>query len=507
VTPVVQATDVVRVHATRNGRAAALQGLTLDVAEGEILVVFGPSGSGKTSLLRILAALDAPSAGRVRVRGTDLRLLRGRRRELFRAANIGYADQHYSRLLAPELRARDVVEVPLALRGEAPRARAARADELLERVGLADRADAFPSELSGGEQQRVALCAAVAGHPPLLLADEPTGELDARNAGIVYELIGELVRSHGGSAVIVSHDPGAAEIADRIVQIRDGRISAETLPGGDESLVVSEGGWLRVPEELRARVQLGPRARPDATDGAVRLSPAVEASPAAPSAEPAAERKRPASSGSVAEVRAVERRFTRADAPVLQRLTTSFPAGRLTAISGPSGSGKTTLLHLLAGLDLPTNGEVIVLGEQLSGLDRAARAEFRRRNLALVAQDPPLVPFLTARENVELGLRLRGASDGPALDALAAVGVRALADERLSRLSMGERQRVAIARAIAAEPALLLADEPTARLDQANAAAFGELLTQLVDERGLTVVFSTHDAVLLTIADDVVRLA
>ena len=505
-TPTVEASDLVRVHATRAGRAAALQGLTLDVADGEVVVVYGPSGSGKTTLLRILAGLDAPSAGRVRVLGIDLRLLRGRRREVFRAEKIGYADQHYSRLLAPELRTREVVELPLALRGDGRRARSARSAELLDHVGLGDRADAYPGELSGGEQQRVALCAAVAARPPLLLADEPTGELDARNAEVVYELIGDLVRSHGGTAVIVSHDPAASEIADRVVQIRDGRISAETLRGHDESLVVSEGGWLRVPEELRARVQLGPRARPGALDGRVTLAPTVAARAAEEPSTPPVDRPRAAGGEPVAELHGVERRFGTRNAPALDNVTASFAERRLTAVSGPSGSGKTTLLHLLAALDLPTRGDVVVLGERISDLDRAARAEFRRRHLALVAQDPPLVPFLTALENVELGLRLRGATERDALEALDAVGIRALAEERLSRLSMGERQRVAIARAVAAEPQLLLADEPTARLDQANAAAFGELLTRLVDERGLTVVFSTHDAVLLTIADDVVQL-
>jgi ABC-type lipoprotein export system ATPase subunit len=507
VTPTVEASDLVRVHATRAGRAAALQGLTLDVADGEVVVVYGPSGSGKTTLLRILAGLDAPSAGRVRVLGIDLRLLRGRRRELFRADKIGYADQHYSRLLAPELRAREVVELPLALRGDGRRARSARSAELLDHVGLGDRAEAYPGELSGGEQQRVALCAAVAARPPLLLADEPTGELDARNAEVVYELIGDLVRSDGGTAVIVSHDPAASEIADRVVQIRDGRISAETLRGDDESLVVSEGGWLRVPEELRARVRLGPRARPGALDGRVTLAPAAASrAPVEEPSTPPAERARAADRGAVAELHGVERRFGTRNAPALDNVTASFPERRLTAVSGPSGSGKTTLLHLLAGLDLPTRGDVDVLGVRISDLDRAARAEFRRKHLALVAQDPPLVPFLTALENVELGLRLRGATERDALEALDAVGIRGLAEERLSRLSMGERQRVAIGRAVAAEPQLLLADEPTARLDQANASAFGELLTRLVDERGLTVVFSTHDAVLLTIADDVVQL-
>ena len=211
-TPAVEARDLFRVYDTRHGSAAALQGLSLEIAEGEIVVVFGPSGSGKTTLLRIVGALDAPSAGLVRVHGVDLRRLRGRARDRFRADVIGYVDQHYSRLLAPELTARQIVELPLALRGDGPAARRRRALELFERVGLADRADAPPSELSGGEQQRVALCAALVRSPRLILADEPTGELDAATAHGVYTLIHQLAREHGSAAQI-----GRASCRDRVL--------------------------------------------------------------------------------------------------------------------------------------------------------------------------------------------------------------------------------------------------------------------------------------------------
>jgi putative ABC transport system ATP-binding protein len=353
----------------------------------------------------------------------------------------------------------------------------------------------------------------MAHRPPLLLADEPTGELDATTAAGIYGLIGELVRDHRGTAVIVSHDPGSTTIADRVVQLRDGRISAETLAGGEESIVVGRAGWLRVPEELLARSLIRARARPAVVDGRLTLTSADEPVPTEPGAMPSApaRRTRPLDHGAVAELRAVERRFGGESGPAaLEDITARFSSQRLTAISGPSGSGKTTLLHLLAGLDLPTRGEVLVLDTVISRLDRASRAAFRRNRIALVAQDPPLVPFLTAEENVELALNVRGGSPDEvgrrSSDALAAVGLGGLAEQRVDRLSMGERQRVAIARAVSSEPKLLLADEPTARLDQANAAAFGELLTHLVDALGLSVIFSTHDAVLLNVADEVFEL-
>jgi putative ABC transport system ATP-binding protein len=175
-------------------------------------------------------------------------------------------------------------------------------------------------------------------------------------------------------------------------------------------------------------------------------------------------------------------------------------------VTGPSGSGKSTLLNLLAGLELPSDGEVVVLGEVVSSLDRAARAELRRTRLGVIAQDTNLVPFLTARENVELTLAARGSANGNADAALSSVGLAELAGQRVARLSMGERQRVAIARAVAAGPGLLLADEPTARLDASNAVEIGALLSRLVDERGTTIVCATHDPLVIEHADEELEL-
>ena len=179
----------------------------------------------------------------------------------------------------------------------------------------------------------------------------------------------------------------------------------------------------------------------------------------------------------VVEVRGIAKRF--GESTVFDGLDAVFEAGVLTAVTGPSGSGKTTLLRLLAGLELPDDGEVLALGTSLTGLDREARAAFRREHVALVRQEVGLVPFLGARENVELGLAIRGveeASRDRALEALDAVGLTERAEQRVQRLSAGERGRVAIARALAARPALLLADEPSSRLDQANALTVATLL-------------------------------
>ena len=508
----VEVRDLFRVYSTPEGHAAALQGLTLSVQEHEVLVVLGPSGSGKSTLLRVLAGLERPSAGSAQVFGADLGRLSSGRLADYRSRTIGYVEQHYSRSLDPDLTARELVGVQLGLAGVERSERARRADELLERVGLADKRQARPAELSGGEQQRVAVSAALAHRPRLLLADEPTGELDAVSAGLVYEVIGELAREHGCTTVVVSHDVESTAIADRTVRVRDGRVSEEAERGDGETLVVARGGWLRLPEDLLVRARIGGRARATLGDGGIVVSPAGEAAEAhrADGAAPIVPAKENASV--VAEVHGVGKRYgegSRATV-VLDGLDAAFASGSFTALTGPSGSGKTTLLHLLAGLSDPSEGSVSVLGRPLSELDREERAALRRGPIAVIGQDPGLTPFLSARETVEVALALRELDADEArqraLDALAAVGLTERAEQRVGRLSAGERQRVAIARALAADARLLLADEPTARLDEANALAVGALFSRVVRESGAAVVCASHDPLVVAEADDVVRL-
>ena len=508
-TALVRLEDVFRVYPSPDGGVAALQGISLAVERGELCVVLGPSGSGKSTLLRLVAGFDRPSAGTVRVDGVDVGALRSGQAARFRSRSIGYADQHYWRALAGELTARELVGVQLGLAGEPAARRDARADELLERVGLAARRDAHPRELSGGEQQRIALCAALAGRPALLIADEPTGELDAATAREVLALIAELVCEEGGTALVVSHDPASAEHADRVVHVRDGRVSDERLAGapGDGAIVVGRGGWLRLPEDVLRAAAIDRRAVVELRGAEVVLRPAearvARTRPPAEAREPAtrAARARPP----VVEARGLTKRF--GTATPIDRLDAAFAPGRLTVVTGPSGSGKTTLLLLLAGLELPDEGDVLLHGVSLAGLDRAGRAEARRTSLAFVGQTAGLAPFLGARENVELALELRGLPLEHAGSALEAVGLAEHAERPVSQLSAGQRERVALARAVAVRPAVIAADEPTARLDGANAIALGALLADVARTTGATVICATHDPLLIEQADAELSLA
>jgi ABC-type lipoprotein export system ATPase subunit len=504
VSALVELRDLFRVYPSVDGGVAALQGLTLTIERGELCVVLGPSGSGKSTLLRIVGGFDRPSAGSAHVAGVDVGSLSGWGAARFRSRSIGYADQHYWRALAGEQTARELVGVQLGLAGVGRDRREARADELLERVRLGGRRNAHPRELSGGEQQRIALCAAVAARPQLLIADEPTGELDAATAQEVLALIAELVHEEGSTALVVSHDPASAERADRVVHVRDGRISDEQLAGdASGAIVVGKGGWLRLPEDVLRAAGIAGHATVSLRGRTIVVEPMrarVETAEAPGAARDGAVPDR-ASRGpeAVVAARGVTKRF--GDVAPIERLDAAFAAGTVTAVTGPSGSGKTTLLHLLAGLELPDEGEVVVDGIELSALDRAGRAEVRRTRLAFVGQTLGLVPFLGARENAELGLELRGLAAGGVAAALEAVGLAEHAERPVAELSAGQRERAAIARALAARPLVLVADEPTARLDTANALALGTLLAELARTTGTTVICATHDPVLVEQAD------
>ena len=499
----IEVRDLFRIHQTPEGDAAALQGLSLTIREHETVTVLGPSGSGKTTFLRILAGLDRPSAGIVRVFGTELGKLPAGDVARYRTRLVGYADQHYARALASELTARELVGVELGLAGATRAERVHRADELLERVGLTSNRDARPEELSGGEQQRVAVAASLAHGPRLFLADEPTGELDAASARLVYDTIGELVRAERCTAVIVSHDPESASIADRIVRIRDGRVSEEAGGGiGEEAIVVGKGGWLRLPEELLRRSGIRSHASARLAGSDIVVSSA-EGAIAEPTVAAEARLEAPHSRETVVRLRKLTKSYGRGETKrmVLDGVDAAFPASTVTVVTGPSGSGKTTLLHLVAGLELPDEGAIEVLGIDVAALDRADRAHFRRDHVGYVGQQPGLVPMLSATENVELALALRGLQPEGAREALVAVGLEDRADQRVARLSTGERGRVAIARALAPRPELLLADEPTSRLDLANALAVGALFVRLAREFGTAVVCATHDRLLIEQAD------
>jgi ABC-type lipoprotein export system ATPase subunit len=502
----VELRDVFCVHRTNEGDAAALQGLSLEVGDGELLCVLGPSGAGKSTLLRVVAGLERPSAGAAVVFGSDIGRQSARARAALRREALAFVDERSDRTLPPDLPLGECIALPLRLRRASRREQQARVAELLETVGLRDRAGALPSELSGGERQRAALCVALAHRPRLLLADEPTGELDRAAAATVRRMLAELVRSNRATAIVVSHDPAAADETDRAVHIRDGRLVEDRGADGNGALVLGRGGWLRLPAELLAEAGIGARVHVTRAAGGLLVSAAP--GPATPPRDVA--RIEPLERGPVQPALLEARQLSRGYGArrVLDGLTATFGAGEFTVVTGRSGSGKTTLLRLLCGLDVPDRGAVLLDSVPLDH-DPEHLAEIRRTRAGYLAQESVPLPFLTATENIELALAVRGRgraeSARRAAVALADVELAERARQRVARLSAGERQRVGLARALACANGLLILDEPTSRLDQTATAAVAELLARAAG-RGQTVVCASHDPLVIARADAVVEL-
>ena len=201
----------------------ALRGVTLKIQRSEFMVIMGPSGSGKTTLLNIIGTLDKPSSGRALVDGEDIIRMNDGQLTRLRRHKIGFVFQFHN--LIPVLTALENVELPLITSGVRRKESRDRAMELLRRVGLQDRTNHLPDELSGGEQQRVAIARALANHPRIVLADEPTGDLDTQTGFEVVQLLHSMAKQEGSSVVVVTHDPIVAARADRLVEMRDGRIT------------------------------------------------------------------------------------------------------------------------------------------------------------------------------------------------------------------------------------------------------------------------------------------
>jgi len=215
--------DVTKEYRIGGQTVRALDGVDLRIDPGEFTSIIGPSGSGKSTLLHLFGALDNPDSGSIRFRGKEIGSLPEERQAEFRRHQVGFVFQFFN--LLPTLTAWENVAIPKLLDGNGLRKAKPRAMELLERVGLADRAGHRPAELSGGQMQRVAVARALIMDPPLILADEPTGNLDSATGAAILELLGELARE-GNSIVMVTHDPGAVRYCDRVVTLRDGRIGS-----------------------------------------------------------------------------------------------------------------------------------------------------------------------------------------------------------------------------------------------------------------------------------------
>ncbi len=279
--------NLVKIYKVADLEVFALQGLDLTVTRGELMGIVGVSGSGKSTLLNILGGLDRPSAGRVWVDGADLVKFSDAALDRYRRSQVGFVWQQSARNLIYYLNALQNVELPMTLAGVAGHKARQRAQELVEAVGLIERRQHYLPELSGGEQQRLSIAVALANQPKLLLADEPTGELDSETALSIYETLRTLNRTFGLTTLIVSHDPGLARQVHRVIAIRDGKTAMETLrhqttaaqtdahssheEAFQELVVLDSAGRLQLPKDYLEQFNIKGRACLEATSEGILI--------------------------------------------------------------------------------------------------------------------------------------------------------------------------------------------------------------------------------------------
>ncbi len=505
---------------------------SLHMAHGERIGLIGESGSGKSMTTTALLGLlpnGVTADGSVRLDGHDGNLLEAPESELMRirGRDMAMVFQEPLTALNPLMRAGDqVAEIVLQHKLVPSKAEARkRAIEMLDAVHLPDPAQAaraYPHQLSGGQRQRVMLAMALANDPALLLCDEPTTALDVTVQRQVLDLILELVRERGTGLLFITHDLAVvANMCTRVLVMNQGVVVEEgptediftkpqhpytrgLLAASDLEATDADGRLFTV---ASAQDYVPPTVEAADADPAVS---SAEAAPSEPAEVPALSVAPAAPAETVMKVTDLVRTYTRGrtslfkpapEVRALKGISFEVPRGGRLGVVGESGSGKSTLLRILAGLDQPTSGSAIVAGNEVAGAKESQLRQLRQQ-LQIVFQDPmgSLDPRMTVEQIISEPLLVRGRNETAAersrmvAEMLEAVGLPAEAAARYPhQFSGGQRQRISIARALICRPEVVVADEPVSALDVSVRAQVLNLLADLVDEYGLTLVFVSHD--------------
>lgn len=479
---IIQMQDVVKTYITGDVPFVALNNVNIDIRQGEFLGITGKSGAGKTTLLNMISGVSDLTSGNILFHwvGNDsssssipIHSLNEDNLALWRGENLGIIYQSFE--LMPTLSLVENVMLPPDFLGTyQPLASKKRALELLELVDIADHAYKIPAHISGGQKQRVAIARALVNDPHLIIADEPTGNLDSVTAETIFQVFEKLVEQ-GKTIVMVTHDESFASRFTRHLRIVDGVVSS--------SKETEAGSTVR----KEAAVVISPQ-RNESSKSQYQDKPAIV-------------------------LRNVEKVYENAAGKfvALKSINLQLNYGQFISIVGKSGCGKSTLLNMITGIDHPTAGEVLIGNEHIYKMSESKRALWRGKNMGVVFQFFQLLPTLTLLENTMLPMdycNLYPFYERPdrAMELLKLVGLEDQAHKLPTAVSSGQQQSAAIARALATDPSIILADEPTGNLDSRSADNVLNLFENLA-RSGKTILIVTHDPSITQRTDQTITLS
>jgi ABC-type lipoprotein export system ATPase subunit len=513
---IIRLRDLVKVYPTSAGGFTAINGINLDIHRGEYLGIVGKSGAGKTTLLNLISGVSEITSGEVLFYGNgdghqpgprgliSVAGLDENELAVWRGKNLGIVYQSFE--LMPQLSLVQNVMLPQDFAGAyRPGISHGRALELLDRVELLEHAYKLPAHTSGGQKQRIAIARALANDPPLIIADEPTGNLDTVTSETIFRIF-EALLEQGKTIIVVTHDNSLAARFSRRVYISDGQVADRYDQGlwsaDRETNATSHAAESVLSATSKRPFSLPPgegeetQARDCQTYNGARLL-ASELGP----------------DNAAIVLRDVVKTYANAagEFPALKGINLQMCYGQFVSLVGKSGCGKSTLLNMITGIDHPTSGEVIVGGKKIYEMSESERALWRGRNVGIVFQFFQLLPMLTLLENTMLPMDYcdvfrPNERQERAMELLAMVGLEEQAHKLPASVSSGQQQSAAIARALANDPPIIVADEPTGNLDSRSAATILRLFGALAD-RGKTILLVTHDPSFTKATDQTVILS
>ncbi|MGB3702316.1 MAG: ATP-binding cassette domain-containing protein [Anaerolineales bacterium] len=504
--PIIQMRDVVKAYRTGEGPFLALNGVNIDIQPGEFLGITGKSGAGKTTLLNMISGVSSLTSGEVIFHGAGsgspgsaipIHSLNEDQLAQWRGENVGIIYQSFE--LMPTLNLVENVMLPPDFLGSyRPTVSKERALELLDLVEIVEHAYKIPAHISGGQKQRVAIARAMVNDPALIIADEPTGNLDTVTAETIFQIFEKLV-DQGKTIVMVTHDVSLATRFSRRLHIVDGVVGS---PPENGSVQISQ---TELPEKTE---DLETSAGQDFHE-----NPQADLDLTIPCDEPVPEGNVLQQDYPAIVLRDVDKVYVNAagEFVALKSVNMQLNYGQFISIVGKSGCGKSTLLNMITGIDHPTAGEVIVGNERIYEMNKSERALWRGKNMGVVFQFFQLLPTLSLLENTMLPMdycKVYPFNERPdrAMELLKMVGLEEQAHKLPAAVSSGQQQSAAIARALANDPAIILADEPTGNLDSRSAENILNLFEQLA-ARGKTILIVTHDPSITRRTDQTIILS